>query len=116
VWTIIHAPQVGSFVNFTTFQPDQPVNVSLEPGKSRALRFRFRVRGAVPDGAIICPTIYMGQNPDALFTPVGRSFLVCLVKGDAGFDRMSPEDSNAALQHMNALETTVSPLFDSKQK
>jgi hypothetical protein len=42
----------------------------------------------------------MGQDPNAFFAPVGRSFLLCLVKGEGGFTLMSPEEAQSALQQM----------------
>jgi 5-hydroxyisourate hydrolase-like protein (transthyretin family) len=116
VWSIVNAYDIGSFLNFTTFQPDTPRDIRLGAGQSRTLRFRFRVSGRVPDGAVICPMTYMGQNPDPLFHPVGRAFLFCLVKGGVGFTLMSPTEAQAAVQQMQIQKFAPPPLFTDKKK
>ena len=116
VWSIVNGFDMGSFINFTAFQTDTPQDLSLGGGQSRTLHFRFRVSGRVADGAYICPTVYMGQNPNALFNPVGRSFLFCLVKGDGGFMLISPEEAQTALQQMKLKEMAPTSLPSEKKK
>jgi 5-hydroxyisourate hydrolase-like protein (transthyretin family) len=100
VWNTVAGFELGSFVNFTTFQSNTPRDLRLGAGQSRTLHFRFRVAGRVADGATICPTAYIGHNPDAFFHPIGHSFLFCLVKGDSGFDLMSSAEAQAMSQQI----------------
>ncbi|HET6594346.1 MAG TPA: hypothetical protein VFG81_01905 [Anaerolineales bacterium] len=108
VWNIVYGFGIGSFADFTTFQPDTPRGLRLDPGQSRTLQFQFRVSGNVADGAAICPIAYMGQEPNVFFTPVGRSLFFCLVKGDDGFKLTAPQDAHMALrstQNMGPAQT-----------
>jgi hypothetical protein len=65
---------------------------------------------------VVCATSYFGQNPNAYFNTVGRSFLFCLVKGESGFTMMSPQQSQSALQQMRLNQQTPSPLVTDKLK
>jgi len=108
VWSMVYGFGTGSFVDFTTFQPDTPRALRLNAGQSRTLQFQFRVSGRVADGATVCPIAYMGQNPNVFFTPVGRSFLFCVVKGEGGFKLMAAQDARTALhsiQNMRLAQT-----------
>jgi hypothetical protein len=58
----------------------------------------------------------MGQNPDALFHPVGRGFLFCLAKGDSGFDLMSSAEAQAALQQRQMQKLAPSEWLPDKKK
>jgi 5-hydroxyisourate hydrolase-like protein (transthyretin family) len=114
-WSLIYGSGTGSLINFTHFQTNTPLDVSLDPGKGRTLRFRFRVREQVADGAVICATVYVGQNPNAHFNTVGRADLFCVVKGSTGFTLMSEQDMHTHLQQMQILEaapTTTPSLSD----
>jgi len=99
-WSIVNGSALGSFTNFTIFQSDAFREITLEPGKSTILRFRFQVRGSVADGATICGTAFVGQNPGALFNPVGQRFLFCFVKGNNQFSLMSEAQMQKQMQHM----------------
>jgi hypothetical protein len=116
VWSLVAGFDLGSFVSFTTFQTDSPRDLSLGAGQSRTLRFRFRVPGRVADGAVICPSAYMGQNPDALFHPVGHGFLFCLAKGDSGFDLLSSAEAQMASQQMQLQNLAPSEWLPDKKK
>ena len=96
-WSFVHANALGTFVDFTSFQTATPLNLRLEPGAQQTLHFRFRVRGAVPDGAVVCSEVYVGENPDAYFQTVGGAAIFCAVKGPDGLSLMSPEDAQAKL-------------------
>lgn len=115
-WSMIYAAPLGSFVDFTTFQTDTPLSLRLEPGESRTLHFRFRVRAAVPDGAFVCSDVTVGQNPDASFHPVGRGFPFCLIKGEDGLMLMAPQDAQAALHQMQLKSASLNPWFTHKTK
>lgn len=109
VWNVIHGFQLGSFANFTRFQADTVRDISLDPGRSTLLRFRFQVRGAVQDGAVICVETYVGQNPDAFYNTVGEQFLFCFEKGSDGFTLLSPAEMYDHMQQEPVQE--VSPLL-----
>jgi hypothetical protein len=115
-WSIISGSGIGSFTNFTAFQTDTPSDIKLDPGKSRVLRFRFRVRGSVADGANICGTVYVGQGFNALFNTVGQSYLFCFVKGSSGFTLMSVQDTQTTLQQMQIQEVIPPNTPAEKQK
>lgn len=114
VWNMIYGFGTGSFADFTTFQSDTPRALRLGAGQSRTLQFKFRVSGNVADGATVCSVAYMGQDPNVFFTPVGRSFLFCLVKGDGGFKLMTPQDARTVMQQMQS--AAPSHLFKDKKK
>ena len=114
IWSIVSGFGLGSFIDFTAFQSDTPRTLRLDVGQSRTLQFQFRVSGTVANGAVVCPVAYMGQDPNAFFTPVGRSFLLCLVKGEDGFTLMSPEEAQSALQQMHS--DAPLQLFTDKKK
>jgi hypothetical protein len=105
-WSIVTGSSIGSYTNFTIFQTNTPSTVQLDPSKSSVLRFQFRVRGSVADGANICTTVYVGQGSDALFNTVGRSYLFCFTKGSSGFTLMSVQQTQTTLQHMQIPEVT----------
>jgi hypothetical protein len=103
-WSIIEGYGLGSFTNFTHFQTDSPVDVSLAPGRSTVLRFSFQVRGSVPNGANICATSFVGQNPNSLFNTSGIRLLFCFVKGSNGFTLMSEQQAQLQMQQMQIRE------------
>ncbi|HUE98716.1 MAG TPA: carboxypeptidase-like regulatory domain-containing protein, partial [Anaerolineales bacterium] len=99
-WAMVSGSGTGSFTGFTAFQTDTPRDVKLDPGSSTTLRFRFRLPGSVADGANICSLVYVGQNPNAFFKPVGLNVVFCLVKGEGGFTLMSVQNAQAASQQL----------------
>jgi hypothetical protein len=115
-WSIVTGDGIGSFTNFTAFQTDSPTDIKLDPGKSSTLRFKFRVRGSVADGATICATVYVGQGSNALFNTVGQSYLFCFVKGSNGFTLMSEQQTQTTLQQMQIPEVTQPDMPIEKNK
>jgi hypothetical protein len=109
-WSIITGDNIGSFTNYTSFQTAAPLDVSLAPGKSTFLRFRFTVRGSVPDGAYICANVLAGENPNPFFHTLGQRFLFCFTKGPNGFTLMSEQEMQSQLQHMPLLEVAPNPV------
>ena len=103
-WSIINGSGIGTFTNYTIFQPDVPIDGKLNAGQSGVLHFRFYVRGAVANGAYICATVYVGQGPNALFNTVGRSSLFCFVKGSSGFTLMPAGETQTVSQQMQLQE------------
>lgn len=115
-WSMVNGYGIGSFINFTNFQTDTPLEIKLDPGKSSVLRFKFRVRGTVADGANICATVYVGQGPNALFNTVGQSYLFCFEKGSSGFTLMSVEETQATLQQLQIPEAVLPDMPVEKKK
>jgi hypothetical protein len=109
VWSIIDADNLRSFINFSSFQADSPQDITLGSGKSTIVRFRFMVRGSVPNGASICATVFAGKNPGPFFNAAGQRFLFCIVKGDTGFTLMSEQEMQSQLQHIPLLEIAPNP-------
>ena len=105
-WSIIDGFDLGSFANITQFQADTARDINLDPGTSVVLRFRFYVRGSVNNGAIICATAFVGQNPRPFFHTAGQSVLFCFVKGINGFTLMSETEIQAQMQRMSLPELT----------
>jgi hypothetical protein len=110
-WSIINGYGIGTFTNYTLFQTDAPLDVSLDRGKSKVLTFRFRVRGTVPDGAYMCASVSVGQNPNPLFNTVGQYSLFCFVKGSSGLTLMSQQEMHQKLLHekLNDVEPKKGP-------
>ena len=71
--------------------------VSIAPGESQILDFRFQVPGTVANGAFICTRAFVGQAPTPAFNTVADRFLFCISKGVTGFT-LVPE--NTARQMM----------------
>jgi hypothetical protein len=103
-WGIVSGTGIGSFANITTFQTDVPLLVSLDPGRSTTIRFRFRMSGTVADGAFVCTNVFVGQGTHPYFNPVGQSNLFCFTKGSNGFTLMSPQETQILVQQMEMRE------------
>ncbi len=99
-WSIVGGSGIGSFINMTNFQTDDPLLVSLDPGRSTILRFRFLVSGTVADGAFVCTSVFVGQGTHPYFNPVGQSNLFCFTKGSNGFTLISPQETQVMVQQM----------------
>jgi hypothetical protein len=90
-WSIVSGFGIGSRANDTLFQTGMesgnpnPQAVVLEPAQSTFLRFQFAVPGTVGELATICAEAFVGQDPDPLFTTVGRRFLFCISKEGGPF-------------------------------
>jgi hypothetical protein len=102
-WSLVFAYGFGSFLDSTEFQAGGQVDLRLAPGESSVVYFRFRVRADVSEDAVICPYVYVGQNPDAYFHLVGTQYLLCLAKGPNDLTTMSPEQAQAAFLKMQEL-------------
>lgn len=113
-WSMIDGFDIGSFTNFTSFQADIPRDITLDAGKSMILRFRFQVRGSVANGAVICATAYVGNNPNPFFNTVGLKYLFCFVKGSTGFTLMSEQQMHAHLQQPHKVTPTHKPFGPKK--
>ena len=87
-------------IGFTSFQADSMSSVNLDPGKSTVLRFRFNVPGSVADGAFFAAEIFVGENPNPRFDPIGFKFVCCFVKGMNGPTSLSEKEMHAWLQHL----------------
>ena len=103
-WSMVSGSSIGTFADFTAFQIDPLRAVQLNPGRSTILRFRFRVRSTVADGANICALVYVGQNPNPFFNPLGLNLVFCMTKGSSGFTLMSPQQARVASQQMQIQE------------
>jgi hypothetical protein len=103
-WSMVRGDGIGSFISFTNFQTDPPREVNLDGGRSMILRFRFQVRGSVANGAYVCATAFVGQNPAPLFNTVATRFLFCFVKGDTGFTLLSEQQMQQQLLQMQIQE------------
>jgi hypothetical protein len=109
-WNMVYADYIGTPLGFTAFRAGEG------PGESRTLRFRFRVRSAVPVGAIFCSEILVGQNPDAFFTPVGAAWPFCIEKGAQGLRVLPAQDAQEALRQIQRHELQPRPPFTEKQR
>jgi hypothetical protein len=114
-WGMVSGSAIGTFANLTIFQTDTR-EVKLDWGRSTTLRFRFRVPGAVANGATICALVYVGQNPSPFFSPVGLNLNFCLTKGASGFTLMSAQEAQAASQQMQIQKIPPPDLFTYKKK
>ncbi len=115
-WSMASGSGIGSPVNFTAFQTNTPATVTLDPGRSTTLRFRFRVPGSVVNGASICGLVYVGQNTSPFFAPVGLNVVFCLTKGEGGFTLMPPPEAQAASHQMQIREMAPPDLFPDRKK
>ena len=78
-------------ISFTHFQTGKqgtrtpsPQILRLNPSRSRVLRFQFVIPSTVPDGALVCPKLFLGEDPHPPFDIVGQKSLFCLFKGFVG--------------------------------
>lgn len=115
-WSIVGGSGIGSSVNLTNFQTDDPLLVSLDPGRSTTLRFRFLMSGTVADGAFVCTSVFVGNGTHPYFNPVGQSNLFCFTKGSNGFTLMSPQEMQMIVQQMQILTPPQPDAVINKQK
>jgi hypothetical protein len=115
-WSMVNSSELGSFIPFSNFQLETVHEVRLKPGRSTTLRFRFRVPGSVAVGAMICPVVYVGQNPSPFFHPQGVSVPFCLTRGEGGFTLMSQQAAQAASQQMEIQKLSPPDPLTNKQK
>lgn len=90
-WSLVFGSNLGSLVDFTSFQTAQPQRLNLRPGASKVVRFRFEVPRTVRDGASICADLFAGQNRrQPFFNTVAARGLFCIEKGFGAFS-VTPE-------------------------
>ena len=95
VWNVVEAWGIGSPSYNTVFQVGTQRTISLGPGASANVPFSFTVPGAVPNGAYICLSSFVGQRPHN-FETLGSHDLFCLSKGVGGFS-LVPEQHKGEL-------------------
>jgi hypothetical protein len=105
-WSLVDASNIGSFVGFSRFQTQNPQNVSLAPGKSRVVEFRFHVPSTVTNGAFICASVNVGAGRDPFFDLVGQRSIFCISKGNTGFSVLTEKE---ALMRMRPPMTQAPP-------
>ncbi len=115
-WSIVDGSGLGSFAGVTRFQTSDPLDVSVDAGKSKVVRFRFQVPGTVPDGATICTQVFVGQGGNAFFNTVGQRFLFCFVKGSTGFTLLSEQEAQAAFRQLQTPEAILPETTIEKKK
>jgi hypothetical protein len=99
-WSIVHAASDDTSEEVTLFQTGTPLNIRLEPGASRTVRFRLRLRDALQEPMHLCAQGFVGQNPDTYFTPVGFAYLLCLAQGPDGWELVFPTHTREASREM----------------
>jgi hypothetical protein len=94
-WSIVTADGIGSFVGSTVFQAGStPASVpiverlKLSPGETAWLEFQFDVPGNVAGGAWICPTVWVGRQPEPYFQTVAQNPVFCLSKEWDGYTQV----------------------------
>jgi hypothetical protein len=105
VWFVIEGSGIGSFADFTRFQPQRPRDLTLDPEgptNSKVVHFSFQVPNTVRNGASICTQIFVGEGDSPFFDTVGRGELFCIVKGfSGGFSIVSAEEVKNLRQQVN---------------
>lgn len=101
----------GEFYGSTHFQAGTndarvPIfeKVKLDPGQSGSLHFKFTVPSSVRDGAWVCATAWVGQEPDPVYQPLGYRSLFCVVKGPSGFPLVPDRKVQEAYRKLKDLD------------
>lgn len=97
-WSLVESSNTGSFSSFTRFQTQNPQNVSITPGKSKVVEFRFHVPSTVTNGGIICTSVFVGAGRDAFFDVVGQRSTFCISKGSRGFSVLPEKESHIRMR------------------
>jgi len=84
-WSLVDAQNIGSRLNYSTFQVQEPRQVSIDALGSRTVNFNFDVPGTVNDGAFYCTRIFFGEGHDPFFNTWADQSLFCITKGVSGF-------------------------------
>lgn len=93
VWSQVDSFGVGSFVNFTSFQPQNAQNLSLGSARSKVIDFSFKVPSTVQNGVFICTEVFVSAGRDSFFDTVGHRGLFCIQKGLTGFSLTSEKET-----------------------
>ena len=116
-WSIVDGFNIGSFTNYTRFQTSDPQNINLlGPGKSKVLRFSFRIPAGVADGATICAQVFVGEGTNAFFNTNGHRHLFCFSKGASGFTLMSEQEAQAAFRELQIQDLVLPDLLEENKK
>ncbi len=95
-WTLVRA--AGAFpAEYTAFPVASPKAINLDPAASVEIGYSFNVPAAAPDGSSICARTYVARRPSP-FDAVGLYDVLCLGKGDLGYEMLSPAEKNEVLK------------------
>ena len=108
-WSLVESSNIGSFANFTRFQTQNPQNVSIAPGKSKVVEFRFHVPSTVTNGAFICTSVFVGAGRDPFFDIVGQRSTFCISKGSTGFSVLTEKESHMRMRPPMGQPPTPNP-------
>jgi len=108
-WSLVESSNIGSFANFTRFQTQNPQNVSIAPGKSKVVEFRFNVPSTVTNGAFICTSVFVGAGRDPFFDIVGQRSTFCISKGNTGFSVLTEKESHMRMRPPMGQPPTPNP-------
>ena len=93
-WSLVSASLPESTVGLSDFQVKNRRILELDRGKSKVLRFRFRVPGSSsPAEAFICTRVFVGQGRNFLFNTVGFRELFCMLRNPQGVSIASPQEA-----------------------
>ena len=107
-WSYADGGLPDSFAGFTTFQAKEPQALNLGKGKSKVIRFRFRVpANNSPSTTALCTHLLVGQGNNPLFNTVGFSTLFCVIRDARGFSIASPEETAAVAQAEVTPDATI---------
>jgi len=80
----------------------KPQQLNLKPGESRTLLFQVGIPDHVPDGFLVCTSVFIGKSPNPQFDLLAEQPLFCAFKQAGALNMLTEKGSRAALRrHQN---------------
>lgn len=104
LWSLVETV-TGSLAGDTKFQIGNPIRMTLRPGASRFINFKFWVPASVPntDYDLICATTRFGQGNQQMFYNTLARRDLCIQKGAEGYSLVSEKDVRSILRKKSGL-------------
>ena len=103
-WSKVFGYGIGSLIDYTRFQTENPQQLTLRPGASKVVKFRFDVPSTARDDAFMCAEAWAGQDRLYPFfnTVAENSYLFCIQKEPAGaFSVMPAKKAHQIFRKLN---------------
>jgi 5-hydroxyisourate hydrolase-like protein (transthyretin family) len=91
-WSLVNVSQPDTFAGPSDFQPKDPTGLALDKGKSKVIRFSFKIPASSSSApATICNRMFVGQGNNFRFNTVGFTDLFCFIRNTQGLTIVSPQ-------------------------
>ncbi len=104
LWSLVETV-TGSLAGDTKFQIGNPIRMTLRPGASRFMDFKFWIPASVPDTDydLICATTRFGQGIHQMFFNTLARRDLCIQKGAEGYSLVSEKDVRSIMREKRGL-------------